>query len=126
MLAVSNTSPISNLASIGHLDLLRSQFGDIRIPAAVATELSAHPEPAASASIKAAISERWIRTTTVRDSELLNILCLQLDRGEAEAIALAVDLKADVILMDEQEGRAIAAQTGVSVTGVLGILLLAK
>jgi predicted nucleic acid-binding protein len=104
MLAVSNTSPISNLASIGHLDLLRSQFGDIRIPGAVAAELSAHPNPSVSASIQAAISERWIQTTTVREGELLNLLSLQLDRGEAEAIVLAVELKADVILMDEQEG----------------------
>jgi hypothetical protein len=126
MLAVSNTSPISNLASIGHLDLLKSQFSDIWIPGAVATELRAHPNPAASANVQAAISERWIQTTNVRESELLNLLSLQLDRGEAEAIALAVELKADVILMDEREGRVLAAQSGVRVTGVLGILLVAK
>jgi|HubBroStandDraft_1064217.scaffolds.fasta_scaffold154546_3 predicted nucleic acid-binding protein len=126
MLAVSDTSPISNLTSIGHLDLLRSQFGSIQIPGAVATELSAHPSPSASAGIQAALRKGWIQTTTVRQSELPNLLSLQLDRGEAEAIALAIDLRADVILMDEQEGRALPAQAGLRVTGVLGILLRAK
>jgi predicted nucleic acid-binding protein len=51
---------------------------------------------------------------------------LQVDAGEAEAIALAVELNAGAILMDEQEGRALASQTGIRVTGVLGVLLHAK
>jgi predicted nucleic acid-binding protein len=51
---------------------------------------------------------------------------LQLDRGEAEAIALATDLHADFVLIDEQEGRQLASRTGLAVTGVLGVLLRAK
>lgn len=49
-----------------------------------------------------------------------------LDRGEAEAIALAIDLKADWILLDEREGRKVAKSLGLKVTGILGILLRAK
>ncbi len=49
-----------------------------------------------------------------------------LHKGEAEAIALAVDLKADTVIIDEQEGRRLATQTGLTVTGVLGVLLRAK
>jgi predicted nucleic acid-binding protein len=52
MLAVSNTSPISNLASIGCLELLKSQFPDLWIPDAVAEELTAHPDPVAQATIQ--------------------------------------------------------------------------
>ncbi|WP_223257355.1 DUF3368 domain-containing protein [Phormidesmis priestleyi] len=49
-----------------------------------------------------------------------------LDRGEAEAIALAIELKADWTLLDEREGRKVAKSLGLKVTGVLGILLRAK
>lgn len=59
-------------------------------------------------------------------SPLLNLLSLQLHCGEAETIAFAVDLRADVVIIDEQEGRELAARTGLRVIGVLGILLRAK
>lgn len=54
------------------------------------------------------------------------MLSVHLHRGEAEAIALAADLKCDVVLIDEQEGRQFATQAGLTVTGVLGILLRAR
>ena len=50
----------------------------------------------------------------------------QIDIGEAEAIALAADLGASMVIMDEQEGRMRARQAGLSITGTLGILLRAK
>jgi uncharacterized protein len=126
MLAVSNTSPVSNLASIGHLDLLKFQFSLLLIPDAVASELLAHPDPVALAAIQTALREHWIRTALAPNSELLNILMPALDKGEAEAIALAVDRKADIVLIDEREARQFATRAGLPVTGVLGILLNAK
>jgi predicted nucleic acid-binding protein len=126
MLAVSNTSPISNLASIGRLELLKSQFSELWIPLGVAEELAAHPDPVAQAMIQNAIRAQWIQIRTPRDSRLLRLLLLQLHRGEAEAIALATDLNADFVLIDEQEGRQLASRTGLAVTGVLGVLLRAK
>ena len=57
---------------------------------------------------------------------MLNVLLLDLHRGEAEAIALASEMSADMVLIDEREGRQIAIKAGLSVTGVLGILLRAK
>jgi hypothetical protein len=62
MLAVSNTSPISNLAIIGRLDLLEFQFPALSIPTAVAGELAAHPDPAARAAIQTAMGGQWIKT----------------------------------------------------------------
>jgi predicted nucleic acid-binding protein len=126
MLAVSNTSPISNLASINRLELLRFQFSALWIPAAVARELDAHPDPVACAAIQMAIHEQSIRTAAARDSNLLHILLSALDPGEAEAIALATDLNADIVIIDEQDARQFATRAGLSVTGVLGILLRAK
>jgi predicted nucleic acid-binding protein len=126
MPAVSNTSPISNLAIIGHLELLKLQFSELWIPNAVAEELAANPDPAALAAIHAAIHDGWIKTANPRNPTLLNLLLPSLHRGEAEAIALAVDLKADTIIIDEHEGRLLARQAGLSVTGVLGVLLRAK
>jgi hypothetical protein len=126
MVAVSNTSPISNLASIGRLDLLKLQFTSLWIPDAVAEELSAHPDPVAYAAIQTAIREGWMKTAPPQNPILLGILLPSLHKGEAEAITLAVDLKADTVIIDEQEGRRLATQAGLSVTGVLGILLRAK
>ena len=126
MLAVSNTSPISNLASIGRLELLKSQFSQVWILLGVAEELIAHPDPTSREAIQNAIRAQWIQIRTPQDSGLLRLLLMQLHRGEAEAIALATELNADRVLIDEQEGRQLASRTGLAVTGVLGILLRAK
>jgi uncharacterized protein len=126
MLAVSNTSPISNLASIGRLALLRLQFPVLWIPSAVEGELMAHPNADALSAIQQALREQWIRTAAPPSSSLLGILKSSLHPGEAEAIALATDLRADIVVIDECEARQLATQAGLSVTGVLGILLRAK
>ncbi len=76
--------------------------------------------------IEAAIAEQQIKIASPQDSALLTVLLSSLHRGEAEAIALATELKADVVLIDEQEGRQKAAQAGLAVTGVLGVLIRAK
>jgi predicted nucleic acid-binding protein len=126
MLAVSNTSPISNLASIGRLELLKLQFSVIWISTGVSAELDAHRDPMAVAAVQSALAEQWIRIAQPKDSRLLRILLIDLHRGEAEAIALASELSADIVLIDEREGREMAAQAGLFVTGVLGVLLCAK
>jgi predicted nucleic acid-binding protein len=80
----------------------------------------------ALAAIQDALGKGWVRCGSPAASPLLNLLSLHLHRGEAEAIALAADLRADVVIIDEQEGRELAAQAGLHVIGVLGILLRAK
>jgi len=62
----------------------------------------------------------------VADRNLVASLQLELDDGEAEAIALAVELKADLILLDERKGRVIAARLGLRFIGLLGMLVEAK
>ena len=124
MRAVSNTSPLSNLAIIGRLDLIRQRYGAVQIPPAVATELSRLMHPAAKASLSKATQEHWLITTPLTIA--LPQLPSTLDPGEHEAIALALELKADVLLMDEKRGRTAARAVGLTVAGVLGELLHAK
>lgn len=126
MIAASDTSPISNLALIGRLDLLCDQFDRVCIPDAVRTELDGIPNSAAKAAIEQATQTGWLRPRPVGNARLAAILANDLDLGEAEAMVLAVEIKADLLLIDEKEGRALARQAGLAVTGVLGILLRAK
>ncbi len=125
MPAVSNTSPVLNLAIIGQLSLLRQQFGEIWIPPAVLEELRVGEDLPGSQSVREAIESGWLRVEEVRDQPLVQVLHRDLDKGEAEAIALALQVQAEWTLLDEREGRRVAKSLRMKVTGVLGILLRA-
>ena len=126
MVAVSNTSPVSNLSMIGRLSLLQSQFTLVLIPLAVRNELERVPDTAAKASIGRALDAGWLKVQPVINIGFAVALGNDLDAGEAEAIVLATEVQADMILIDEKEGRNLARLTGLNVRGVLGILLRAK
>ena len=83
-----------------------------------------------SVGAEEAASYSWIETKSVTDSKTNRLLAVSfqnnLDEGESEAILLALELSADLILMDERLGRSVAKQVGLKVTGVIGILLEAK
>ena len=122
MVAVSDTSPISNLSITGRLDLLRSQFSQVLIPDGVRAELERMPNPEAKTSIENALRDGWLRCRSVGNRQLAAALGNDLDQGEAEAIALATEIQAAVLLIDEKEGRSVARQAGLVVRGVLGVL----
>jgi hypothetical protein len=124
MIVVSNTSPIFYLSTIGQLDLLRQLYAEIVIPTTVFNEITNVGNTDASARVVPTLS--WIKTQSATDRAFVNTLRAELDPGEAEAIALAVELNADRLLMDERLGRAAAMRAGLKVTGVLGILIAAK
>src|SRR5688572_11772087 len=126
MLVASDTSPISNLAIIGRLNLLRIQFREIWIPRAVQTELDQLAHAAAVKEIQQALREGWIKARVLRDDTVARLLKVTLDPGEAETIALGLELSAELILLDERDGRGAAERAGLHVTGVLGVLLEAK
>ena len=123
---VSNTSPVLNLAIVDHLSLMHEQFGKILIPQAVFEELRVEEELPGSQSIREAIEKGWLRIKDVKDQIFVKMLRADLDKGEAEAIALALQMNAECILLDERDARRVARSFGLKVTGVLGVLLRAK
>lgn len=121
---VSNTSPISNLAAVGQLNLLQQLYRTILIPVAVYQELM--DERAGETVIAAVRAATWIEVQSVKNQELVNQLRNRVNIGEAEAIALAIEVNATRLLIDERLGRQAASDLGLRIIGVLGILLLAK
>ena len=125
MVAVSNTSPISNLAIIGRFGLVREQFGTVLVPSAVQQELSQLRHNAAASVIAAAFADGWLRITPLRQAVPREIAAV-LHSGEAEAIALALEQRADLVLLDDGDARRHASEIGLRFIGVLGILLRAR
>lgn len=123
---VSNTSPLLNLAIIGQLALLCQQFGEIWVPPTVIEELRVEEGLPGSHAVREAMETGWLQVREVDDRALVKILQRDLDKGEAGAIALALQVKAERILLDEREGRRVARSLGLEVTGVLGVLLRAR
>lgn len=126
MKIVSNTGPIIGLAKIGRLDLLKSMAEEVRIPPFVHRELFGKTGKESS-EIDSALRD-FIIVVTVNISEPSTVAVLHdLDEGERQAIALASALGKDVLLlMDDHAGRQAARKLGLSVTGLLGLVLLAK
>ncbi len=126
MLVVSNTSPIMNLAAVDLLDLLRRQFGEVIVPEAVIEELRLDSGYPGTDKIRIAMSEGWLHQVIVENKQVALALRRELDNGEAEAIALALQLGTETILMDEREGRSVAKSMGLSPIGIIGILIRSK
>ena len=115
MSIVSIASPLINLARIGKLDLLRQLYGELVIPEAVWHEVVVKGvgQPGVD-EIKAA---SWIKTQQVANRQLVQALRQELDAGEAEAIALTIETKAELLLMDERLGRETARHLGCAIQG---------
>jgi len=94
------------------------------VPIAVWNELVLQGE--GKPGSEAIANAQWIQTHVVENQHLVTVLREHLDQGESEAIVLALELGATVLLLDETEGRKIAELYGLNKTGILGILLKAK
>lgn len=124
MIVISDASPLISLGAIGRIELLRQLFGEVSIPLSVFREVTgAGPERPGAVEVQAA---SWIVSRALESDFLPRALEGELDRGEAEAIALAVELRADLLLMDERRGRRVASRFELKVLGILGILVDAK
>ena len=124
MIVVSDTSPINNLAAINQLHLLQQLYGTVLIPEAVYQELTDPDFPVAGA--KEVQTFTLIQIRAIEDRTMLKALSSELDPGEAEAIVLALEMKAEQVLIDERRGRMIAARLNLHYTGILGVLVEAK
>jgi predicted nucleic acid-binding protein len=120
MVVVADSSPLNYLIQVNCDDLLHDLYGSVLVPASVMDELS---HPLAPTSVAAWLSHlpSWIDVRTVHFRGDVSMEAL--DRGEREAIQLAEEQRADLLLIDERLGRSEAKRRGIPITGTLGILL---
>jgi predicted nucleic acid-binding protein len=119
---VCNASPLIALANLDRLDLLDHLFHEWVVPEQVACECTVDRKPFA-ARLKPVLSGHVFSVTT---AEPVRSLCLLVDHGEAEVIALAEEKNISKVLMDDRKGRRVAAARGLNVIGTVGVLLRAK
>ncbi|MFK7923840.1 MAG: DUF3368 domain-containing protein [Bacteroidia bacterium] len=124
MIIISDTSVMINLAQIGHLSLLPQIFPEIIIPEAVFKEITHGDKPLPGAT--EIVEADWLSVASPIDDNLILSLLDEIDLGEAEAIVLAIERKADFLLIDERRGRSVARRYKLDHLGILGILLQAK
>ena len=121
MVIVSDTTTITNLLKIDLLHLVQRLYREIIIPQAVYDELAKIPSQK-----KLLKQTNWIRVRQVKDRMRVDKFQDYLDLGESEAIILALELNADILIMDERKGRKIAEEYGLAIIGLFGILIGAK
>ncbi len=125
MIVVADAGPLIHLSAIGHLELVRAVSDEVLVPQAVFDEVAVVGAGLpGSAEVRAA---SWITVASPADLNVLaTLLASGLHRGESAAIALALERKADRLLIDERQGRATAEAMGVPVLGSIGVLIAAK
>lgn len=121
---VVDTSPLISLDACNQLDLLRNFYANIMVPKEVERELSVGGATGLPKGLTRA-HRRWIKVRTLRHPPS-QALVATLDYGEAEVIALALEIRCPLVLLDETSARAVARAAGLQVTGTIGVLLRAK
>ena len=116
MIIISDTSVISNLILIDRLKILNDLFGEIIIPTTVRKEILKLEEY--GISLKEFNNSPWIKIQDPTNKKLENELLESLDAGESAAIALAYELKADYLAIDEKAGRRTAKSLGIKIIGL--------
>ena len=124
MIVVADTSPLTALLHLQQTDLLVGLYGQIVIPAIVAEEMKTLLSFGYDISFLQNNSAYVIRDAS--DKKLIAALNQYLDTGEAEAIALAKEIQADLLLIDEKIGRQFAEKESIACKGVVGVLIEAK
>jgi hypothetical protein len=124
MIAVCNTSPISNLIQVQQLRLLLEPFSEVFIPPEVAGELDDGKE--IIGAWQTAPGAEGLSIRPARDHALVEQLAGYLHVGEAAAITLAAEIPGAILVNDESDGRRAAMRLKLHVTGTLGLFIVAK
>lgn len=119
---VLNNTPLVALTVLGRLDLLRDLFGEVLIPESVRDEFLAVDTPLRR---EALANAPWIRAVPLVEPRRA-LPYSGLDLGEAEVLALAEERSAGLLVIDEKKARRYAERMKFSLTGTLGLLLLAR
>ena len=125
MIVVADTTPIITLIKLQRLDLLEKLFDTVIVPHAVFEELISNSKYFTEAQI--IVECPFLKRLEVSDRQSIKILreVVGLDAGESEAIALAEENHADLLIIDERKGRRVAKQMDLKIIGTIGILLQA-
>jgi predicted nucleic acid-binding protein len=123
MIVVADPSPLNYLIRLGHPEVLQEIYGRVLVPEAVLAEMR-HPEAPSEVRAWALAPPNWIELMHVR--ELDATLSVELGVGEREATSLALEVRADLLLIDERAGRAEAESRRIPVAGTLAVLLQAS
>lgn len=123
MIVVADSAPLHYLILLDLADLLPKLYGEVLIPSAVVSELSSGGAPAKVRGWLA-VAPVWLQIEPVRPEESSRVSDA-LGAGEREAIALAQVVHADLLLIDDSDGRFEARRRGLRVTGTLGVLRVA-
>jgi predicted nucleic acid-binding protein len=107
------------MVQLGLADILQVLYGSLLLPREVAEELSQENTPAA---VRSWINNAPTWVQILDPTPVTNPILLRLDAGEREALQLALDKAAVLVLVDERKGVRIARSLGLAVTGTLGIL----
>ena len=110
------------MLKLSKLDILKDLYSEISIPYAVFQEVEAGRNKDYYTDLS---NLNWIEIIEIQDKQAVKYF-LDLDSGEAEAIVLATEIKADLILLDEKLGRFHAKHADLKVTGTIGVLIKAK
>lgn len=124
MIVVADTSVIVNLTCVGHAELLRHLYHEVWIPRKVAEEFEW--QTSVNLRFRELRLPPWLHVhdpSAISEDLQSN---KSLDDGERAALALALEIHADAILIDEENGRRIAIEMGLHRVGILGILIRAK
>lgn len=125
--AVSDSSTLIHLARIGRLHLLKEFHNKIFISPAVWREVVEEGQgKPGSEEAQEGYHTGWIEVSAPKNQQLIHFLRKELHDGESETIALALDLNADIVFLDESEARTAAGIFGLKISGVIGILIRAK
>ena len=119
MIIVSDTSPLCYLLLIDQIDVLRELYSVVVIPQAVSDELNS-PESPSVIQNSIAQPPSWLQIQTVDISSISGLE--KLDPGERDAILLAEQLTAELVILDDKAARRIAGARGLKIIGLLGIL----
>ncbi|MEM7370621.1 MAG: DUF3368 domain-containing protein [Bacteroidota bacterium] len=127
MIVISDTSPISNLIELGYIHLLPELFQQVIIPSEVVEEPEENQDPLFLKELLAIQEAGWLQVRTPKSNTLpSSVQDIPLDSGETAAIALALELGANVLLIDERAGYQVAQNLQIQTLGLLGVLLQAK
>jgi len=126
-IVIFNSSPLINLSKIKSLNLIKKIYGQIIIPEAVKEEVvvSGRNKEKVEKIVKL-IEKDIIKIVKVKNRSLVKSFQINLDYGESEVLAMAIDMNASLIVIDEKEARQVAEIYNLNKTGFIGVLIKAE